>query len=207
MHTVSQFTTTERAHKMKLKNLTLALIAACSASFAVAAPVTYNIEPNHTYPSFEADHMGGLSILRGKFLKTTGTITLDRAAKTGSVDITVDTSSLDFGNPKLNDHAKGADMFDVAKFPTATFKAKKITFNGDVPATAEGDFTLHGVTKPLTLTINRFKCIEHPMFKKEACGADVTGTFNRGDFGISYGLPKFLPEVKLLIEVEAIKAN
>ena len=190
---------------MRLTSLTIAAITAATASFALAAPVTYNIEPNHTYPSFEADHMGGLSILRGKFLKTSGTITVDRAAKTGAVDITVDASSLDFGNPKLNEHAKGPDMFDVAKFPTATFKAKKMTFNGDVPATVEGDFTLHGVTKPLTLTINRFKCIEHPMFKKEACGADVSGSFKRDDFGISYGLPKFSPDVKLLIEVEAIK--
>jgi polyisoprenoid-binding protein YceI len=80
-----------------------------------------------------------------------------------------------------------------------------MTFNGDVPATVEGDFTLHGVTRPLTLTINRFKCIEHPMFKKEACGADVSGNFKRDDFGINYGLPKFSPDVKLLIEVEAIK--
>jgi polyisoprenoid-binding protein YceI len=110
---------------MTFKKLSLALAAAASASFAVAAPVTYNIEPTHTYPSFEADHMGGLSILRGKFLKTSGTIVLDRAAKTGSVDITVDASSLDFGNAKLNEHAKGADMFDVAKFPTSTFKSEK----------------------------------------------------------------------------------
>ncbi len=190
---------------MNLPKLTVTVLAAATASLAVAAPVTYNIEPNHTYPSFEADHMGGLSILRGKFTKTSGTVTLDRAAKTGSVDITVDASSLDFGHPKLNDHAKGPDMFDVAKFPTATFKSKKMTFNGDVPATVEGDFTLHGVTKPLTLTINRFKCIEHPMFKKEACGADVSGNFKRDDFGINYGLPKFSPDVKLLIEVEAIK--
>jgi polyisoprenoid-binding protein YceI len=192
---------------MKLKNLTLALSTAASASLAMAAPVTYNIEPTHTYPSFEADHMGGLSILRGKFLKTSGTITLDRAAKTGAVDITVDTSSLDFGNGKLNEHAKGADMFDVAKFPTSTFKSKKITFNGDVPATAEGDFTLHGVTRPLTLTINRFKCIDHPRLKREVCGADVSGNFKRDDFGINYGMPTFFPEVKLLIEVEAIKAD
>lgn len=190
---------------MNLNKLTFAVLAAATATLAAAAPVTYNIEPNHTYPSFEADHMGGLSILRGKFTKTSGTVTLDRAAKTGSVDITVDASSLDFGHAKLNEHAKGPDMFDVAKFPTATFKSKKMTFNGDVPATVEGDFTLHGVTKPLTLTINRFKCIEHPMFKKEACGADVSGNFKRDDFGIAYGMPKFSPDVKLLIEVEAIK--
>lgn len=190
---------------MNLQKLTFVVFAAATATLAAAAPVTYNIEPNHTYPSFEADHMGGLSILRGKFTKTSGTVMLDRAAKTGSVDITVDASSLDFGHAKLNEHAKGPDMFDVAKFPTATFKSKKVTFNGDVPATVEGDFTLHGVTKPLTLTINRFKCIEHPMFKKEACGADVSGNFKRDDFGINYGMPKFSPDVKLLIEVEAIK--
>jgi polyisoprenoid-binding protein YceI len=199
--------TTTRENMMTFKKLSLALAAAASASFAVAAPVTYNIEPTHTYPSFEADHMGGLSILRGKFLKTSGTIVLDRAAKTGSVDITVDASSLDFGNAKLNEHAKGADMFDVAKFPTSTFKSKKVTFNGDVPATAEGDFTLHGVTRPLTLTINRFKCIDHPRLKREVCGADVSGNFKRDDFGITYGMPTFFPEVKLLIEVEAIKAD
>ena len=195
----------KRENEMTYQKLSIALITAACASFAVAAPATYTIEPTHTYPSFEADHMGGVSLLRGKFLKTSGTITLDRAAKTGSVDITVDTSTIDFGNTKLNEHAKGADMFDVAKFPTSTFVAKKITFNGDIPATAEGDFTLHGVTKPLTLTINRFKCIDHPRLKREVCGADVSGTFKRDDFGITYGMPMFFPEVKLLIEVEAIK--
>jgi len=187
---------------MKLKHLIIALVAAASGS-AFAAD-TYVIEPNHTYPSFEADHMG-ISILRGKFTKTSGTIVLDRAAKTGSVDITVDASSLDFGHEKLNAHAKSPDMFDVAKYPTATFKGKSIKFNGDTPVAVEGEFTLHGVTKPLTLTINKFKCIEHPMLKKEACGADASATFSRADYGISYGLPRFSPEVKLAIQVEAIK--
>lgn len=190
---------------MKLNHLTLALASALVASAAMAAPATYTIEPSHTFPSFEADHMGGVSVWRGKFLKSSGTIVLDRAAKTGSVDITVDASSIDFGNTKLNEHAKSADMFDVAKFPNATFKGKKMTFHGDVPATVEGEFTLHGVTKPMTMTINRFKCIDHPMFKKEVCGADVTANFKRDDFGITYGMPMFQPEVKLAIQVEAIK--
>jgi polyisoprenoid-binding protein YceI len=187
---------------MKIKSLVVALIAASAAS-AFAAD-TYTIEPNHTYPSFEADHMG-ISILRGKFTKTSGTVVLDRAAKTGAVDIAIDANSIDFGHEKLNNHAKTADMFDVTKFPTAAYKSKSITFKGDVPATVEGELTLHGVTKPVTLTINKFKCIQHPMLKREVCGADASAEFSRADFGISYGLPRFAPEVKLAIQIEAIK--
>ena len=149
---------------MKLKHLITVLLAASAAS-AFAAD-TYTVEPNHTYPSFEADHMG-ISVLRGKFTKTSGTIVLDRAAKTGSVDITIDASSLDFGHEKLNNHVKSPDMFDVAKFPTAVYKGKSIKFNGDTPVAVDGELTLHGVTKPLTLSINKFKCIIHPMLKKE----------------------------------------
>ncbi len=187
---------------MKLKNLIVAMIAATAAT-AFAAD-TYTIDPGHTYPSFEADHMG-ISILRGKFTKTTGTIVLDRAAKTGSVDITIDANTLDFGHEKLNAHAKNADMFDVTKYPTVTFKSKSITFKGDQPVAVDGEMTLHGVTKPLTLTINKFKCIDHPMLKKEVCGADASAEFKRSDFGINYGLPRFSPEVKLAISVEALK--
>ncbi len=190
---------------MKIKHLILALAASSTlgAGSAFAAD-TYKIDPSHTYPSFEADHMG-ISVWRGKFKKTEGTVTLDRQKKTGTIDITVYTDSIDFGHEGMNAHAKKDDIFDVAKFPTATFKAKSIKFTGDVPTSAEGEFTLHGVTKPLTLTINKFKCIEHPMTKREVCGADVTGTFQRSDFGITKGLPAFSPEVKLAIQVEAVK--
>ncbi|HEU5435015.1 MAG TPA: YceI family protein [Telluria sp.] len=190
---------------MNMKHLIAAFIAAGAATAAIAAPDTYMVEPGHTYPSFEADHMG-ISILRGKFTKTSGTIVLDRAAKTGSLDITIDASTLDFGNEKLNGHAKGADMFDVAKFPTATYKSKSITFKGDMPATVNGELTLHGVTKPVVLTINKFKCIQHPMLKREVCGADASATFNRADFGIDYAVKMgFNPEVKLAIQVEGVK--
>lgn len=190
---------------MKLQHLLIALTALGATTSALAAD-TYAIDPTHTYPSFEADHFGGLSTWRGKFNKTSGTIVLDRAAKTGSVDITIDTSTIDFGLEKMNEHAKGADMFDVAKFPTATYKAKSITFKGDVPATVNGELTLHGVTKPVALTINKFKCIQHPMLKREVCGADASATFSRADFGVSYGVQMgFSPEVKLAIQVEAVK--
>jgi polyisoprenoid-binding protein YceI len=189
---------------MKVKVLLAAILAVGAAS---AFADTYNIEPNHTYPSFEADHMG-ISILRGKFTKSSGTVTLDRKAKTGAVDITIDTNSLDFGHEKLNAHAKSADMFDVAKYPTATYKGQ-IKFNGDEPAEVNGELTLHGVTKPVKLTINKFKCIVHPMLKREVCGADASAEFNRDEFGIDYGVKNygFSPKVKLAIEVEAVKAD
>jgi len=188
---------------MKLKHL--ALLAAVFASSTAFAADTYKIDPNHTYPSFEADHFGGLSVWRGKFDKTEGTIVVDRANKSGSVDITIDATSLDFGHAKMNEHAKGADMFDVAKYPTATYKGK-LVFKGDVPTSVNGELTLHGVTKPVTLTINQFKCIQHPMLKKEVCGADASATFNRADFGVDYGVKMgFKPEVKLAIQVEGVK--
>lgn len=191
---------------MKLKQLFIALLASGVAATAFAAADTYKIDPNHTYPSFEADHMG-LSVWRGKYTKTSGTVTLDRAAKTGTLDILIDAASIDFGLDTMNAHAKKDDFFDVAKFPNVTYKAKSITFTGDVPSSIAGELTLHGVTKPVTLTLNKFKCIMHPMLKKEVCGADATATFNRGDFGITKGLPMFSPEVKLAIQVEAIKSN
>lgn len=187
-----------------MKHLVALLLAASSVS---AFATTYNIEPNHTYPSFEADHMGGVSVWRGKFTKTSGTITLDRAAKTGTADITIDASTIDFGHAKMNEHAKSKEMFDVAQFPTAVYKGTAIKFDGDKPVSVEGTLTLHGVTKPVALTIKQFKCIPHPMLKREVCGADASAIFNRADFGISYGLPMFAPEVKLAIQVEAIKAD
>ena len=191
---------------MKLTRFFFTLLAASAAVSAHAAD-SYTIDPSHTYPSFEADHMG-VSVWRGKFTKTSGTVTLDRTAKTGSMEITVDASSIDFGHTKMNDHAKGPDMFDVAKYPTAIYKGTAIKFEGDKPVAVDGTLTLHGVTKPLTLTINKFNCIQHPMLKREVCGGDASATFNRADFGIDYGAKYgFSMETKLAIQVEAIKTN
>lgn len=191
---------------MKTSMRTTIALACLLTAGAAAAADTYTIDPNHTYPSFEADHFG-ISTWRGKFDKSRGTVVLDRAAKTGSIDITVDTSSVDFGHAKMNEHARGKDLFNVEKYPTATFKSTAIRFDGDRPVAADGEFTMLGVTKPLTLAINKFKCIQHPMLKREVCGADASATFNRADFGMTYGLPAFSPEVKLAIQVEAVKAN
>jgi len=152
--------------------------------------------------------MGGLSKWRGKFDKSSGTFTLDREAKKGSIDVTVQTDSISFGLPKMDEHAKSAEMFDVAKFPTATFKSTDIKFKGDVPTEAVGQLTLHGVTKPATLKINAFKCMPHPMMKVEVCGADAELTFNRDEFGVDYGKKYgFNMETKLKIQAEGLKQD
>jgi polyisoprenoid-binding protein YceI len=191
-----------------MNRIVLASMAALVGASAFAAPVTYILDPSHTYPSFEADHMGGLSVWRGKFTATSGKVVYDKAAKSGSLDVTVDVSSVDFGMPKLNEHAKSAEIFDVAKYPTATFSGKFTKFNGDSPAEAQGTFTMHGVTKPLTLTINSFLCKPNPMNKKEVCGADAAATFNRSDFGVNFGDKYgFKQEVKLQIQVEGSPAG
>ena len=134
-----------------MNRIVLASMTALVSASAFAAPVTYVLDPAHTYPSFEADHMGGLSVWRGKFTSTSGKVVYDKAAKSGSLDVTVDMSSVDFGMPKLNEHAKSAEIFDVAKYPTATFTGKFTKFNGDAPAEAQGTLNMHGVTKPVTL--------------------------------------------------------
>jgi polyisoprenoid-binding protein YceI len=183
--------------------LPVAMLALMTGS-AIAAPVTYNVDPAHTYPSFETDHMGGVSVWRGKFEKSSGTITLDKEKSAGTVDITVDAASIDFGHTKLNEHVKSAEMLDAAKYPTATYKGTLAKFKDGAPTEVEGQFTLHGVTKPLTLKINSFKCITSPFTKKEVCGADATGTFKRSDFGVNYGDSYgFKMDVKLQIQVEA----
>jgi len=181
---------------------------AVAAQGALAAPVTYNIDPTHTFPAFEADHMGGLSIWRGKFDTTSGKVILDTAAKTGEVDVTVDVGSINFGLEALDKHAKSEDMFNVAQFPTATYKGKLTKWNGNAPTEVDGQLTLHGVTKPLKLTISSFLCKPNPMTRRETCGADAVANFSRDAFGIDYGKSfGFKMDTKLLISIEATKAD
>jgi polyisoprenoid-binding protein YceI len=185
--------------------ISLALLLAVSTT-AFAEPVTYNLDPTHSHPSFETDHFGGLSVWRGLFKKTSGSVTLDKAASTGTVDVTVETASIEFGDEKLNLHASSAEILDAAKFPTATYKGKLGGFKNGAPTTVTGDLTLHGVTKPVALKINSFKCMTNPMTKKDVCGADAEGTLNRADFGVNYGQAfGFKQEMVLRIQVEAIK--
>ncbi len=191
-----------------MHKVAIAFATASMSAGALAAPVTYTLDPNHTYPSFEADHFGGLSVWRGKFDSSSGRVVLDREAKTGSVEVTVQTASIDFGNPPLNEHAKSADMFDVAKYPQATYVGTLTKFHGDSPTEVDGRLTLHGVTRPVVLTIRQFKCIINPMVKKQVCGADAWGTFNRADFGVDFGRAYgFKMNVTLRIQVEGVRAD
>lgn len=185
---------------------TLAMLALSSLSLVAAAEeVPYKIDSSHTFPSFEADHMGGLSVWRGKFNETEGKVLFDKKAKTGSVEIHIKTDSIDFGFDKMNAHAKKDDIFNVAKYPLAIYKGKLAGFNGEAPTEVQGELTLHGVTKPVNLKLNSFKCIQHPMLKREVCGADAEASFNRADFGIDYGVKYgFDMNVKLRIQVEAM---
>jgi polyisoprenoid-binding protein YceI len=190
-----------------MNRIVLASMAALFGASAFAAPVTYTLDPNHTFPSFEADHFGGLSTWRGKFDSTSGKVVYDKDAKAGSIDVTVDMSSIDFGMPKLNEHAKSPEIFDAAKYPTATYSGKFTKFNGATPTEAQGTLTMHGVTKPVTLVIDSFKCMQNPMSKKEVCGANATATFSRADFGVNFGDKfGFKQEVKLQIQVEGSPA-
>ena len=194
---------------MKSSLLVLAVAtAALGAGAVTAAPVKYNIDPNHTYPSFTADHLGGLSNWRGKINSSSGSITLDSAAQTGTVDVKVEMKDIDFGHEKMNAHAKSNEIFDVEKFPTAAYTGKLTNFKNGAPTEVEGSLTLHGVTKPVKLKINSFLCKPNPMNKKETCGADASGKINRDEFGVSYGKAfGFKQEVELQIQVEAVKAD
>jgi len=189
-----------------MKSQFLICLTLATASAAFAEPVAYTIDPSHSHPSFEADHFGGLSVWRGLFKKTSGKITLDKVAATGTVDVTIDAASIEFGDDKLNVHVSSAEMLDVTKFPTATYKGTLGGFKNGAPTTVSGELTLHGVTKPVTLKIDSFKCMVNPMDKKDVCGADAQGTINRAEFGVNYGQKfGFKQDVLLRIQVEAVK--
>jgi polyisoprenoid-binding protein YceI len=193
-------TTLHTGHRLALSTL-----MALSLSAAHAAPVTYTLDPTHTFPSFEADHMGGISVWRGKFNQNSGKVVLDKAARTGELDVTIDVNSIDFGLDAMNDKARSVELFDTAKYPTASYKGKLVNWVKGAPTQVKGELTLHGVTKPLTLKLNSFKCMPHPMLKREFCGADAQATLQRDDYGIAAGKDwGFKMAVTLRIQVEAV---
>lgn len=191
---------------MKHSFLLAAGALAASLSFNAMAADTYQLDPTHTYPSFETDHFGGISIWRGKFKKSSGVVTLDRAAKTGTVDVTIDMKSVDIGNDKLDEELVTDKFFDTAKYPSATYKGTEIRFKGDQPVEVIGTLTMHGITKPVNLKIESFKCFTNPMLKREVCGTESTATFNRDDFGVDFGKTYgFSMKTTLHIQAEGIK--
>lgn len=171
---------------------------------ALAEPESYTLDPNHTFPAFEIGHFG-YSIQRGRFNKTTGKIALDTAARSGSAEVAIDAASISTGHPKLEEHLKSEDFFDAAKYPQLTFRSKAFRFEGDKVAAVDGELTMHGVTQPVSLKAEYFNCAIHPMSKKKVCGADFSATIKRSDFGIKTYIPALADEVKLRINVEAIK--
>lgn len=186
-----------------MKPLLILLPAATLAFSAQAAPVNYTFDSSHTYPSFEVPHLG-ISWWRGKFNRNSGTVVLDRAARTGTLKVTIDAASVDFGHDKMNEHARAEDFFNVEQFPEITYRGS-IAFKGDIPASVAGELTLLGVTKPVNLEILSFKCIEHPFFKREVCGADAYGEFNRADFGMTKWGEGAMGKVRLRIQAEALR--
>ncbi|HEU0233736.1 MAG TPA: YceI family protein [Gallionella sp.] len=187
-----------------MKKLVALAVAASLSTAAFAAPETYIIDGTHTMPRFEYSHFG-YSTQVSRFDKTSGTIILDRAARTGSVDVVIDAKSVNTGYPLFNEHIQGEDFFDTAKYPTITFKSKALKFDGDKLASVDGDLTIKGVTKPVTLTVTSFHCMPHPMRKKDACGANATTQIKRSEFNAGKHAPYVSDEVTLTIPVEAVR--
>lgn len=189
-----------------MKRIAILAVTALTAGLSIpafAAPDTYVIDGGHTFPKFEYSHFG-YSLQQSRFDKTSGKITLDRAAKTGSVDITIDTKSVNTGYDVFNGHLKGDGFFDVEKFPAITYKSTGVKFAGDKPVAIDGNLTIKGITKPVTLTVTAFNCMPHPMLKKDACGANATAKVKRSEFDLAKYVPNVGDEVTLSIAVEAI---
>jgi len=182
----------------------LVSIVAGALSFSVAAADSYTVDPRHTFPSFEIDHLG-FSIQRGRFNQTEGKITLAPASASGSVDIAIDAASISTGLADLEKHLRGEDFLDVARFPKILFKSKQLTFDKEKLVGADGDLTLHGVTQPVHLTVDRFHCGVNLISMKNVCGANATTTIKRSDFGVDKYAPALADEVRVAIQIEAIK--
>ncbi|AEV26717.1 hypothetical protein Dsui_2357 [Azospira oryzae PS] len=186
-----------------IKQLVAVAIAASSFA-AVAAPETYVMDGSHTFPRFSYSHFG-YSTQLSHFDKTSGKIVIDKAAKSGSVDVTIDMKSVNTGSALFNGHIQGEDFLDTAKFPTATYKSTKVNFDGDKVVSVDGNLTIKGITKPVTLSVTSFQCMPHPMLKKDACGANATAVIKRSEFNAGKYAPYVGDDVILTIAVEAIK--
>jgi polyisoprenoid-binding protein YceI len=187
-----------------MKKLIAAIALASTFAVSAFAADKYSIDPMHTFPVFEVNHLG-YSVQHGRFNKTSGTITLDMAAKKGSVDLTIDTTSLDMGFAMWDEHISADGFLNTAKFPTMTFKSNNLVFKDDKVVAAEGDFTLLGVTRKLTIDVQDFKCGENPFNKKLMCGANIGGTIKRSEYGMTKYVPAIGDDIKIHVPVEALK--
>ena len=188
----------------QLNRLAAALaFATVAATSAIAAPQTYVVEGTHTFPRFSYSHFG-YSTQLSRFDKTTGTVVFDAEGKTGAVDIVIDMTSVNTGFTDFNGHIQGEDFLDTAKFPKATFKSTKVVFEGDKPKAIEGNLTIKGVTKPVTLTVTSFQAMPHPMMKKPALGANAFTTIKRTEFNAGKYAPYVGDDVRIDIAIEAV---
>jgi polyisoprenoid-binding protein YceI len=203
-------TPTKGDHRMKRALLALAFLVTCPLA-ANAQVETYKIDPIHSFPHFGVDHFG-VSTIWGRFEKMNGSFTIDRAAKKGAVDLSIETVTVTTGDGdkgsrarSRDEHLRQADFFNTAEFPRMTYKSTNVKFSGDNPSDVEGQLTLLGVTKPVTLKIDRWVCKDHPMSKKPMCGGDASGSFKRTDFGMKFGVPAIGDEIRLKINFEGYK--
>ena len=184
--------------------LAFAAIGCALAASALAAPETFNIDSPHTSSNFEVTHLG-INTIPGRFDMTKGKIVLDREAKAGSIEAEIDVNTINTGYARRDTLLKSEDYFNAEKFPTITFRATRLRFKGDNLAGADGELTMMGVTKPVTLELESFRCIISPANKREICGAIAKTTIKRADFGMTRASRSIGEEVKISINLEAIK--
>lgn len=186
-----------------------ALAAAAAATLATgivqAEPASYAIDPTHTFVTFEISHFGA-AMNRGRFDKKEGSVQLDKAAKSGKVEISFDATSVNTGTPAFDKHLQSADLFNAAQHPKISFVSDKFSFSGDKVSEVTGQLTLLGKTAPITLKANQFNCYQSPMLKREVCGGDFEATIDRTQWGMNYGVDwGFAKNVRLVVQVEAVK--
>ena len=194
-----------------MRKIILGMAFAALPFGALAQSENFTVDPIHSFAHFGIDHLG-LSQIWGRFNKMSGKFSLDRAAKKAAIEVSIDTASVDTGDhergsrPRTRDeHLRTADFFNAAEYPRMTFKSTNVKFTGDNPTEIEGQLTLLGVTKPVTLHVDRFTCKDHPLAKRPACGGNVSGSLKRSEFGMKYGLQGMSDEVRLMINFEALK--
>jgi polyisoprenoid-binding protein YceI len=194
-----------------MKHAVIGLMFTSLPLTGIAAPESYTLDPYHTFVHFAVDH-NDFSTIWGRFDKSSGKFTLDREARTGTLEIAVETASVSTGDsargnrPRSRDeHLRSADFFNAVEFPRMTYKAASVRFNRDVPAEVRGELTLLGVTKPVTLTVDRWKCASHPVTKRSVCGGNAVGSLKRTEFGMNWGVPATRDDVRILVTFEAFK--
>jgi polyisoprenoid-binding protein YceI len=169
-----------------------------------AAADSFSIDSRHTYPTFEVSHYG-FSTQRGRFERTTGKIIIDSAARSGSIEVSIDATSVSMGFDAWNKQMRSEAYFNTDRFPEITFRSSHLHFDADRLVGADGELTLLGVTRPVRLDVTNFHCGPNPINKRPQCGADVAASLRRSEFGMTRALPGISDEVRILVAIEALQ--